>query len=137
MTAPDLVPVLRDVSALAAAAAASAMRDGFAPAAEADAIMERLTGVGMDRDRRSALGADRAAAVGLAKSVQILASMLAAREGAVIPIGGILDDLQAPAETPGNRVRERACMSCGRRFCSTWSGHRLCDKCLLGPSEPV
>ncbi len=101
MTAPDLIPVLRDVAALAAKAADVAMKDDIAPGFEADAILVKLTGVGMDRDRRSDLGPDRAAAVGLAKSVQILASMLAAREDAVIPIGGILDDLQA---RHGNQV---------------------------------
>ena len=93
MPAPDLIPTLRRVEAMARDIDKAARRpDGiYAPAGEA--ILRELTGTGPAWQWRAAVGPDAASVVCLAKSVRVLASMLAAREGASLSVAGVLDDM--------------------------------------------
>lgn len=36
---------------------------------------------------------------------------------------------------PASPAKRRPCMSCGTVFLSTWSGHRLCDRCRTQSGE--
>ena len=144
MTACDLGPVLRDVSALAGRAADAAMRTPDFPGHEAGLILEALTGVRMDWRRARGLGPERTGAVHFAKSIAVLSSMLAARHGMTIGIGGVLDDLRTSVrvEVPdGHGGATRPCLRCHRPFASAWEGNRICDDCapfmVDRPYEPL
>jgi Zn finger protein HypA/HybF involved in hydrogenase expression len=38
-------------------------------------------------------------------------------------------DAKKPEPLVRDTPTERRCLKCGRRFTSTWAGHRLCAKC--------
>lgn len=128
---------MQRIAAMAAEVDRTARRpDGIYPAS-AEAILEELSGASPTPEWRVSVSSDAAAVVCLAKSVRILASMLAAREGVTIPIAGILDDIaDAPAPTLGGAY-ERPCLSCGRPFASSGAGNRLCAQCTTTGPEPV
>ncbi len=130
MTAPDLLPTLQRVAGLARDLDATARKPDASPAAGAEAILAELTGAGPDYQWRNAVGPDAAAVVCLAKSVRVLAAMLAAGEGVTLSIAGILDDLsgEAPAD-PRAASGERFCLGCGVYFRSLSAANRLCDQC--------
>ena len=131
MLAPDLIPVLQRVAAKARDIDAAARRPEGISLLASEAIVAELTGVVPSVEWRASIGHDEAAVVCLAKSVRILAAMLAGREGAVIPIAGILDDMAGgpPEKRAGDRARKRQCLSCGTTFRSAWRGNRLCTLC--------
>lgn len=130
MPAPDLIPTLQRVAAKAREIDMTARRlDGVYPAAS-EAILEELTGASPAWQWRVSIGPEPAAVVCLAKSVRVLAAMLAAREGVTIPIAGILDDMEAgPPRDPRDRQGERLCLGCGRPFASSGASNRLCAEC--------
>ena len=131
MTAPDLEPVLREVSALARRASDCALHSPNFPASEAAAIIQQLTGVQLDW-RRNDIGAEQAGAAHFAKAIVVLSSMLAARHGLAIGMAGVLDDLRPPARPIALRgwdPAQRVCLNCLRPFRSEWRGNRICDAC--------
>ena len=60
--------------------------------------MAALSGVRLDWQRACRLRPERAGAVHFAKSITVLSSMLAARQGLNIGIAGVLDDQKVPVE---------------------------------------
>ena len=139
MTAPDLIPTLRRVADEARAIEAEAKRPHCMTAPGAERVLEELTGARPTTQWRLAAGPEVTTAACLAKSVRILASMLAAREGAVIVIAGLLDDMAArPLDDPRDARARRRCLSCGRAFTSWSAANRLCNRCapLVARDEP-
>lgn len=130
MSAPDLIPTLKRVADMAHEIDMTARRpDGVYPAAS-EAILEELTGASPSHQWRYSIGPEAASVVCLAKSIRVLASMLAAREGVTIPIAGILDDMTAGSEPdPRDGESRRSCLDCGRPFASAGAASRLCAEC--------
>ena len=143
MPAPDLIPTLGRVAAMAREMDAAARKPGASYTAASEAILAELTGAAPAWQWRAAVGPDAAAVVCLSKAVRVLAAMLAAREGVSIPIGGVLDDMaEAPPDDPRNARRERRCLGCGESFASEGAANRLCEGCtgalaLAVPENPA
>ena len=99
-------------------------------AAPCEAILQELTGASPDWQWRASIGPEAASVAVLAKSVCVLASMLAGREGVTLPIAGLLDDMTASAASdPRVRAGERVCLGCNRPFASAGAANRLCAGC--------
>ena len=127
MTATDLIPTLQRIEAEARGIESEARKPDGMALAGARAIIGELSGV---VPSPSAVDPDCAPVVLLAKSVRILASMLAAGEGASIDIAGVLDDLhEAPQGDPRDARQRRKCLRCRRRFRSHGAFNRLCPAC--------
>lgn len=135
MAARDLVPVMQRVAALADRADVSARGLRRGPSShhcDCRAILEELTGQKPDADWRPSRSPDAASVSCLAKSVRLLASMLAATQGAAIPVAGVLAGLGEDGDAlPATAVaaRWRECLTCRAPFKSEHDGHRLCDGC--------
>ena len=130
--APDLERVLREVSTLARRAGDLALGSQDFPAREAATILEALTGARVSEERSRELGPERAGAVHFAKSIAVMSSMLGARQGLVIGMAGVLDDLRMPARARGGNgydAARRDCLRCGQSFASDWREHRICNAC--------
>ncbi|MDE0696770.1 MAG: hypothetical protein OXH76_13175 [Boseongicola sp.] len=99
MAAPDLIPVMHRVAALAESADRGARaRRAQAYPADCRAILESLSGHAPYPDWKPGRSPDAASVSCLAKSVRILAAMLASTEGVHIPISGVLDDIRSDQE---------------------------------------
>ena len=138
MAATDLVPVMERVAALADHAdqrARSTRGSDQSFPGDCRAILEALTGVSPQPDWRPGVAPDAASVACLAKSVRLLASMLASTSGATIPVFGVLDGLNDDEpERSRPAACERRCLACGRPFHSQHFGHRMCNCCRLSPS---
>ena len=116
-----------------AAQAAIVERDGRrdkSVTCPSESVLNLLTGAAPSPHFRSSVGPDAAVVVCLAKSIRILASMVAGYEGHSISISGVLDGLDGAPKRPSIRLPAKAkCLSCGKPFLSAGSHNRLCEKC--------
>ncbi len=131
MKADDLARVAANLDRLARSLESDAAKQIISPAT-GEAVLATLIDIAPAPAWRAARGPDAATVALLAKAIRILASMLAARAGAQLPIAGVIADLAREPETaPAQTKRWRKCLApeCGATFFSAGPWDRVCGAC--------